>query len=187
MNAKHILAVLSSPRKNGNSSLLAEHMLQGAAEAGAETEVVRLSGLEVKPCRGCYSCAKNPRVGCVQRDDMTELYPKIAAAQTLILASPIYFFNMSGPLKTFLDRCMASQYSGGGLKGKGLALAFAFGGEDPYLSGCVNAIRCFQDTCRYTGMVYKGQIYGHADDPGELTGDAALLEQARALGRSLLV
>lgn len=185
MDTKHVLAVLSSPRINGNSSLLAENILQGAAESGAETEIIRLSGLDIKPCRGCYSCAKNPRVGCVQRDDMADLYPKIVAAHTLVLASPVYFFNMSGPLKTFLDRCMASQYANGGLKGKGLALAFAFGGEDAYLSGCVNAIRCFQDTCRYTGMIYRGEIYGHAEEPGEVAAHTALLEQARALGRSL--
>lgn len=179
---KRILAILSSSRKNSNSTLLAEEILKGAESKSAEVEIVRLSGLDIKPCRGCYACAKEGSKGCIQRDDMSSLYPKIAEADLLVLATPVYFFNMSGQLKIFLDRCLAAQYAGKGLKGKGLVLALAYGDVDPFRSGCVNAIRCFQDVCAYCDMAYKGQVYASGMEPGEIISNTAVLEEARQLG-----
>ena len=70
------------------------------------------------------------------------------------MATPIYYFNMSGQLKTFIDRCIAVDVGGGkrGLRGKKLAVTMAYEGEDPFDSGCINAIRCFQDIL---------PLYGH--------------------------
>ena len=124
----------------------------------------------------------------MQHDGMTDLYPLIAAADALVMATPIYYFNMSGQLKTFIDRCIAVDVGGGkrGLRGKKLAVTMAYEGEDPFDSGCINAIRCFQDICRYTGMELKGQAYGTALEPGAILANKKLLDEARELGRILL-
>ena len=118
----------------------------------------------------------------------TDLYPLIASADALVMATPIYYFNMSGQLKTFIDRCIAVDVGGGkrGLRGKKLAVTMAYEGDDPFDSGCINAIRCFQDICRYTGMELKGQAYGTALEPGAILANKKLLDEARELGRILL-
>ena len=103
---KNILCILSSPRQNSNSGLLAEAVLEGAAEHGGKAEVIRLVERNINPCHGCFACTRSDR-GCVQHDGMTELYPLIASADALVMATPIYYFNMSGQLKTFIDRCIA--------------------------------------------------------------------------------
>ena len=184
---KNILCILSSPRQNSNSGLLAEAVLEGADEHGGKAEVIRLVERNINPCHGCFACTRSDR-GCVQHDGMTDLYPLIASADALVMATPIYYFNMSGQLKTFIDRCIAVDVGGGkrGLRGKKLAVTMAYEGEDPFDSGCINAIRCFQDICRYTGMELKGQAYGTALEPGAILANKKLLDEARELGRILL-
>lgn len=187
---KNILCIQSSPRRNSNSSLLAEAVLEGAEENGGKADVIRLVERNINGCHGCFVCARSDK-GCVQRDGMTDLYPLIVAADALVLATPIYYFNMSGQLKTFIDRCIAVDLGGKdggrrGLSGKKLAVTLAYEDEDPFASGCVNALRCFQDICRYTGMELKGQVYGTALEPGAILANRQLLEEARELGRKLL-
>ena len=99
---KNILCILSSPRQNSNSGLLAEAVLEGAAEHGGKAEVIRLVERNINPCHGCFACT----------DGMTDLYPLIASADALVMATPIYYFNMSGQLKTFIDRCIAVDVGG---------------------------------------------------------------------------
>ena len=167
---KNILCILSSPRQNSNSGLLAEAVLEGAAEHGGKAEVIRLVERNINPCHGCFACTRSDR-GCVQHDGMTDLYPLIASADALVMATPIYYFNGGGKR---------------GLRGKKLAVTMAYEGEDPFDSGCINAIRCFQDICRYTGMELKGQAYGTALEPGAILANKKLLDEARELGRILL-
>ncbi|MFQ8735002.1 MAG: flavodoxin family protein [Bilophila wadsworthia] len=182
---KNILCILSSPRQNSNSGLLAEAVLEGAAEHGGKAEVIRLVERNINPCHGCFACTRSDR-GCVQHDGMTELYPLIASADALVMATPIYYFNMSGQLKTFIDRCIAVDVGGGkrGLRGKKLAVTMAYEGEDPFDSGCINAIRCFQDICRYTGMELKGQAYGTALEPGAILASKNFLMRPASWGVS---
>jgi len=64
--------------------------------------------MDITPCGGCGACQSNRSFECVHRDDMDTLYPLLRECNALVLASPIYFFNMSGQMKTFIDRCYAS-------------------------------------------------------------------------------
>ncbi len=148
---KKAVIILSSPRKGANSSALALAMAEGLGEGGLEVGVVDLAGLDIKPCLACEACQRNGGK-CSQIDGMQAVYPQVQAADYLVLASPVYWFNMSGQLKIFLDRCFAVAASPEGpWAEKTLAAALAFGDTDPYASGGVNAIRCFQDICTYTG------------------------------------
>ena len=101
----HTLMILGSPRKKGNSELLAQAVAEGLVAGGGTVEMIRLQGMSIKPCRGCGGCDKSGT--CVIKDDMEELYEKVDQADRLILASPIYFYTVSAQLKTFMDRMQA--------------------------------------------------------------------------------
>ena len=94
-----------SPRKGGNTEILAEQVVAGMKDGGAEVEVIRLADYTISPCIACGGCEKTGQ--CVVQDDMQELYPKIDSADRLVLVSPIYFYGVTAQLKAFIDRCQA--------------------------------------------------------------------------------
>lgn len=100
-----ILALNGSPRlKNSNTDRVLQPFLQGAREAGAETETVYVGGLNIKPCKGCYGCwVKTPGV-CVQKDDVAMVLEKLAAADVTVYAAPLYVLGFPGHLKNLIDR-----------------------------------------------------------------------------------
>ncbi len=73
-NQKHIVVLLGSPRKKGNSTVLAKQIIHGIESVGAKVETVYLNGLNIKPCQGCYACKKKNSTGCAVDDDMQSLY-----------------------------------------------------------------------------------------------------------------
>ena len=94
---------------------------------------------------------------------------------------------MSAQTKLFLDRCFAlPAYRTDAFAGKRIAVAMSFGDEDAFNSGCVNALRTFQDSARYVGANLVGMVYGSADKPGEIQSNAALMQQAETLGKKLV-
>ena len=99
---KRVLIVSASPRKNSNSEALALSFAEGARAAGHEVEFVSLRGKTVSFCRGCFVCQEKLR--CVIHDDADEICRKAVSADVLVFATPIYYYEMSGQLKTLLDR-----------------------------------------------------------------------------------
>ncbi|MGB9849850.1 MAG: flavodoxin family protein [Moorellaceae bacterium] len=97
-----VLGIAGSPRRRGNSELLLDAALAGAAEYAAETHKIILAELRINPCRGCESCRSGE---CVQRDDMDRLYPWLEQAEVIILASPVYFYGLTAQAKAMIDRC----------------------------------------------------------------------------------
>ena len=97
-----ILGICCSPRKAGNTELLIEKALEGARAAGAETELYRMAGRDIRPCDGCSSCRKTGV--CHIQDDMQEVYEKMAAADGIIFGTPVYFYSMDAQAKTLIDR-----------------------------------------------------------------------------------
>ena len=97
-----VLIISSSLRGKSNSELLARRVEQGAREAGHDVELVSLAGRQVGFCRGCLACQKTMR--CVIGDDAVWLAEKVKEAETLVFATPIYYYEMSGQMKTLLDR-----------------------------------------------------------------------------------
>jgi len=184
-----ILALFGSPRKKGNSTLLANQIILGAESQGATVESVRLNSLNIKPCQGCYACQEEGSKGCVVDDDMQEIYPKIIEANALIIASPVYWFNMSAQTKIFMDRCIAlynENHEESRLYGKNIAIAMTYGDKDAFCSGCVNALRTFQDAYHYVGADIAGMVYGSAEEPGEIASNAELMQDAEVLGKTLV-
>ncbi|MGB5926343.1 MAG: flavodoxin family protein [Dehalococcoidia bacterium] len=184
---KQVLVILGSPRRKGNSSTLAARISRGAKSAGAEVDTVFLHGLKISPCRGCDTCKKQDGKGCAIKDDMQEIYPKLIRADAWVIASPVYWFTMSAQTKIFMDRCYAlTAYAENPFAGKRIAIAMSYGDADPVRSGCVNALRTFQDAFRYTGSKIVGMVYGSATEAGEIADNKALMREAEELGKRLV-
>ena len=82
--------------------------MQGASEAGFETDKIYIKDKQINGCIGCNVCQKNGG-SCVQKDDMAEIYHKMAVADVIVLASPVYFYTWSSQMKTLLDRSFAME------------------------------------------------------------------------------
>lgn len=100
-----VLVFLGSPRKKGNSEILANTLTEGVREAGGSPEVIRLCDLKISPCISCGGCDKTGE--CVVEDDMIPLYKKIIAIDKIIVASPIFFYGVTAQTKAFIDRTQA--------------------------------------------------------------------------------
>jgi multimeric flavodoxin WrbA len=98
-----VLGIGGSPRVGGNSDILLDHFLQGAKEAGAETEKILLNQLRFRACQECGGCDQTGM--CVVEDDMQRLYPLLVNSTVVAVASPIFFSSISAQLKAMIDRC----------------------------------------------------------------------------------
>ena len=98
-----IVSLLGSPRCGGNSSTIANHLLETAAGLGAETRSFELNRLNYRGCQGCYACKKTLD-HCILQDDLTEVLAAVREADVVVLASPVYYGDISGQLKCFIDR-----------------------------------------------------------------------------------
>jgi multimeric flavodoxin WrbA len=186
MVQQKVVIVMGSPRKRGNSATLAGQVAAGAEAAGAQVERFTLQDMDIRPCTACDACLKHPGPACVIQDDMQILYPKLEAADALVIASPIYWFTVSAQTKLFMDRCYAFEDSPeNALKGKRIGIVLTYGDSDPFNSGAVNALRMFQDAFDYVGAEIVGMVYGSASKPGEIAKDQALMQKAYQLGERL--
>jgi multimeric flavodoxin WrbA len=186
MSGRKIVIVKGSPRKTGNSAALAEQVEAGARAAGAQVESYYLHGMDINPCDACDACQSAPYSGCIVDDDMQTLYPKLLAADALVIASPVYWFTVSAQTKLFMDRCYALiDRDGWVLKGKKIGVVMTYGDSDPFNSGAINAFRTFQDGFGYVGAEIVGFVYGSASEAGEIRNNEAVMARAYGLGRKL--
>jgi multimeric flavodoxin WrbA len=184
---KRVLILAASPRKNGNSTILASKAAEGVRAAGGEADVVPISHLKIAPCNACDSCITKPETGCVIKDDMQPLYQKIKDAQGIIFATPVYWFNMSAQMKLLIDRTYAIQGKGyWAFTGKDVGVILTYGDKDVFASGGINALRSFQDIFAYVKANLVGTVYGSADKAGDIQTNGKLLEKAYDLGKKLV-
>jgi len=185
MSSKHVLILKGSPRKKGNSSILADQVADGARSAGAEVESFDLHNMDIRPCDACDAC-QGTDADCIIEDDMQILYPKLRSADAIVVASPIYWFTMSAQTKLCIDRWYALEDpQGNALAGKQIGIVLTYGDTDPFTSGAINAIRAFQDMFRYVKANIAGIVYGSASKVGEIQSQQELMERAFKLGRKL--
>lgn len=135
---KKILALQGSPRKKGNTATLLNEVINGAKEAGAQTEMIHLASLSMTGCRGCYTCKKEGDTygKCILKDDMKNIYEKIDEADGVIFGSPVYMCAMTPELKMVLDRLFPYLTKSLGTimpPGKKSALVFTQNQKDPAL------------------------------------------------------
>ena len=138
--AKKIVILNGSPRKNGNTSALVRAFTEGAESAGHTVTEFFLSGMDIHGCKGCFSGHSGRECPCVQRDDMDKIYPAVKGSDVVVLASPLYYWNMSGQLRTAVDRLFALEEGDGNLlRGNDRASALLMAAEG----------RSFEDAALY--------------------------------------
>ena len=103
-----VIAINGSPRKRWNTHMLLEKCLEGAASAGADTELINLYDIDFKGCTSCFACKlKGSTVTrCTMKDDLEQILQRICECDALILGSPIYYTTVSGEMKSFLERLL---------------------------------------------------------------------------------
>ena len=182
---KTVLIFKSSPRERGNSATLADRAASGAREAGAQVEMVSLHGLGIGPCDGCDMC-KDTGNFCIIDDDMQSLYPRLLAADAVVLASPIYWFTFSAQLKLCIDRWYGFQGNRWKeVSHKQFGIILTYGDTDLYSSGAINAIHTFETMCRFLESKIAGIVHGSLSEIGDAEKHPELLQRAYDLGKLL--
>ena len=102
---KRVIVISTSLRRGSNSDMLADKFVEGAKVAGNDVEKISLVGKEIQFCKGCFGCQKLGR--CVIKDDVNDIMDKVLEADVVCWATPIYYYEMSGQMKTLIDRMNA--------------------------------------------------------------------------------
>jgi multimeric flavodoxin WrbA len=105
-----VVGIVGSPRKGGNTEILTAYTLKAIREEGLETELISLAGLDIKPCNACRACDKEER--CPIEDDLFPIYLKMKEADSIILASPVYYGSDTSLIKAFMERAGHISHSG---------------------------------------------------------------------------
>lgn len=99
----NVVVLVGSMRKGGNTDLLAQAFIEGASKNN-DVEVISVADYKINPCMGCNSCFTREGHECFQKDDMQKVYEKMKMADIVVIASPVYFYGISAPLKAVIDR-----------------------------------------------------------------------------------
>ena len=177
---KKVLVISTSPRKNSNSEMLADEFLRGAQDAGHEAEKLSLRGADLRFCRGCMACIGTGR--CPIADDVADILRRMHDADVIAFATPIYYFEMSGQMKTLLDRAnwlYSSDYAFRDIYCLTAAAEDEAGVDEGAVHGLKGWIACFEHA-RLAGTVFAGGVEG----PGEAAGHAAV-QQAHDMGAAI--
>ncbi len=176
-----VLVVTTSLRAKSNSDIFAERMIAGAKDAGHDVEHISLKGKTIKFCIGCLTCQKTQK--CVLKDDAAEIAEKAKNADTLVFATPIYYYEMCGQMKTLLDRLNPIYPSDYRFR-KVYMLSTAAEDEEyvpeKAVSGLKGWIDCFEKA-EFAGSLFCGGISG----AGEANGYPAKLEEAYVFGKQI--
>ena len=183
-----VLGIFGSPRQGGNSDLLLDKALEGAAGAGAEVTRVYARELKIAGCRECGGCDLTGK--CVQDDEMQKVYPLLSGAEAVIIATPIFFYAMPAQLKALIDRAQA-MWSGRALtkpteqwknyeSGRGYLIAVgATKGMDLFEGVELTAKYFFEALDKsYEGGIFYRQVEGQ----GAIQDRLDALDEAWALG-----
>ena len=176
-----VLVITTSLRAKSNSDILAEHLIAGARDAGHEVEHISLKDKTIGFCRGCLACQKTQK--CVLKDDATMIAEKVMHADTLVFVTPIYYYEMSGQMKTLLDR-MNPLYTADYRFRSVYMLSVAAEDEDSVPSRAVSGLQgwidCFEKA-EFAGSLFCGGMGGSE----EASGKTDKQQEAYDFGRTL--
>lgn len=170
----NILILNGASRKNGSTAALVKAFFEGAVSCGNNVKEFYLQTMNIHGCLGCDNCSKTYKGNsdpCVQKDDMTEIYKAFVASDVVVFASPVYFWTISGPLKTVTDRLYSALRNLGyvGFAKKSVLLMTA-GGSD-----YSQAVKWYETFERNLGWINLGEILG-----------SGKTEKAKKLGESII-
>ena len=162
----NVLILMGSPRKNGNTRQLLEPFTETLEARGAETETVWLYDRDIQPCTACRTCQRDwTAFGCRQRDDVQDLFDRVLRADLLVLATPIYSWYCTPPMKALLDRLVYGMNKFYGAEkgpslwaGKAVALLTTCGYRPE--KGCDLLEEGVRRYCKHSGLRY---LSSHAE------------------------
>ncbi len=179
--SKNVLILSTSPRKGGNSDILADEFERGARDAGCRTEKISLRDKTIGFCKGCLACQKTQR--CVIRDDADLIAQKMKTADVIAFATPVYYYEMCGQMKTMLDRSNPLYPSDYAFRDIYL-LATAADADESAMDGAVKGlegwIACFEKAA-LKGVVRAVGV----DDAGAVRRTPTALEAAYRMGNEV--
>ena len=158
-----ILVLNGSPRPKGNTRQMIDAFREGAESAGHHVDVVDVCRKNIRGCLACEYCHTKGNGACVQKDDMQEIYPLLVEAEMLVIASPIFYHNLSGQLKCVIDRIYAAAYPQKPARLAKAALFLSSGDEDMY-DGALFSYK--GDFLGYLGLEDMGVCTHHGYEPG---------------------
>ena len=177
---KKIAIVSASLRGNSNSEILASQFAQGAIEAGHEVEFISLKGKKLAFCTGCMACQKMKK--CVISDDANQIADIVSSSDAVVFVTPVYYYSVSGQLKTLIDRMNCLYVRENRFK-EAYLLCVAAEDEDHTPDGARKAIQGWVDC--FEGVEFVNTFFfGGLDKAGEAKKEE-LLEEAKECGKSL--
>ena len=176
---KNIVVIVGSPRKNGNTELLADAFIEGARSAGNTVEKLSVIGKKIGGCIGCNACYRDAEHRCVQHDDMEDYYRRLSAADVIVIATPIYFYVVSSQIKCLIDRLHNPIRNSFKVKKLGLLAVCADEKESVFDS----VITMYRSVLRYFSLADGGTVtvYGVAEK-GDIASNPKL-KTAEAMGK----
>lgn len=180
--SKKIVILNGSPRPTGNTAMLIKSFTEGAVAAGHEVTCFDLQKMDIHPCLGCCNGGKDPESPCVQKDDMLKIYPAYKEADLVCLASPLYYWTISGQLKCAFDRLFAvaecnENYANPKKESVLLMAAEGYGFEE--------TVYWYDRLMNHIGWTDKGKVLcGGVFGVGDIEGNEKLTE-AYQLGKNL--
>jgi multimeric flavodoxin WrbA len=187
---KKVTILIGSPRKSGNTRILAAEAERGLKEQGIATETVFLNDLKIKGCQACYWCKKNDVVECAVKDDMQKIHQLMQKSDGLIIASPIYFSTVTAQTKAWLDRMFP--YISMNLIPKlsrSKKVSFIFTQNQPDVHPFESGIGSFMYAVGLSGLSVKDHMIACDLDTGikpPVTEKAEFMEKAYQIGKNLL-
>ena len=179
-NGMKVVAFNGSPRKDGNTTILINHVFRELEKEGVETELVQLSGKKIHGCIACYKCFENKDQRCAVKDDIAnECIEKMVKAEGIILGSPVYFTDVTAEMKALMDRAgFVSMANGGMYKNKVGATVVAV-----RRSGAIHTLDTMNHFFLAGQMIVIGRGVGVGRDKGDVEKDEEGLLAAKALGQ----
>jgi len=177
-----VVAFNGSPRKDGNTTILINHVFRELEKEGVETELVQFSGKKIHGCIACYKCFENKDQRCAVKDDIAnECIEKMIKAEGIILGSPVYFTDVTAEMKALIDRAgFVSMANGGMYKNKVGATVVAV-----RRSGATHTLDTMNHFFLAGQMIIIGRGIGVGRDKGEVEKDEEGMQAVKALGQRM--
>lgn len=181
--SKKIVILNGSPRRNGNTSALVKNFTEGAESSGNAVAEFFLDKMNINGCKGCFGGHSSKDCPCVQNDDMAKIYPAVRECDVVVLATPLYYWNMSGQIRTAIDRLFALEEGDGNmLRGHGRAGVLLMAAEG---NGFDDVLLYYEHLMEHLKWDNLGHILaGGNDNIGDINGKAEL-QKAFDLGKSI--
>lgn len=178
-----VIAFNGSPRKDGNTTILMNHVLRELEKEGSETELVQVSAKTIHGCISCYKCFENKDQRCAVRTDAANEYiEKMIAADGIILGSPVYFSDVTAEMKALIDRAGFVSIANGRtmFRNKVGAAVVAL-----RRTGALHTLDTLIHFFLSGETIFVGRAISIGRDKGEVEKDEEGIQQAKALGQRM--